>query len=145
MLIGDSVEARAVSNTFGESGVFIGSVNPLFRYSERWSQYCSGSVFKVKSNVGHSEGAAGIISAMKAIFALQKKIIALNISFRELHPRSEWLLVWSCVAADFCPQSHCIAVWGQLLSRPAAALFQLITQIPSVDLPASIWGIIYRH
>ncbi|KAH0565158.1 Type I Iterative PKS [Trichoglossum hirsutum] len=63
--IGDPSEAHAIANVFGKSGVFIGSVKP---------------------NVGHSEGASGITSIIKAVLALEHKIIPPNINFLDPNP-----------------------------------------------------------
>ncbi|KAI9741492.1 MAG: hypothetical protein M1818_004298 [Claussenomyces sp. TS43310] len=63
---GDPIETTAVGNVFGEKGVYIGSVKP---------------------NVGHSEGASGISSLIKAVLALEKKIIPPNIKFKNPNPK----------------------------------------------------------
>jgi acyl transferase domain-containing protein len=39
--------------------------------------------------LGHSEGASGITSVIKAVLALEKKIIPPNINFLEPNPKSE--------------------------------------------------------
>ena len=63
---GDPIEALAVGNVFGNSGVYIGSVKP---------------------NVGHSEGASGITSIIKAVLALENRIIPPNIKFKTPNPK----------------------------------------------------------
>lgn len=65
---GDPIETTAVGNVFGEQGVYIGSVKP---------------------NVGHSEGCSGITSLIKAVLALENKIIPPNIKFKNPNPRSK--------------------------------------------------------
>lgn len=62
---GDPVETTAVGNVFGNSGVYIGSVKP---------------------NVGHSEGASGITSVIKAVLALENRVIPPNIKFETPNP-----------------------------------------------------------
>jgi acyl transferase domain-containing protein len=47
---------------------------------------------KVKPNVGHSEGASGITSIIKAVLALEKKTIPPNINFLDPNPKSELLV-----------------------------------------------------
>ncbi|KAI1117885.1 hypothetical protein F5Y14DRAFT_402316 [Nemania sp. NC0429] len=65
--VGDPVEAISVGNVFGEpKGIYIGSVKP---------------------NLGHSEASAGISSLMKAVLALEHKIIPPNIKFEVPNPR----------------------------------------------------------
>ncbi|UKZ82860.1 Type I Iterative PKS [Trichoderma virens FT-333] len=63
---GDPIETSAVGNIFGEKGVYIGSVKP---------------------NVGHSEGASGLNSLIKAVLALEHKIIPPNIKFNNANPK----------------------------------------------------------
>lgn len=63
--VGDPIEANAVAQVFGDSGVFIGSVKP---------------------NLGHSEGASGITSVIKAVLALENRTIPPNIKFSSPNP-----------------------------------------------------------
>ncbi|KAF7586508.1 hypothetical protein BBP40_008776 [Aspergillus hancockii] len=63
---GDFAETRAVANIFGPKGIIIGAVKP---------------------NVGHSEGASGITSIIKAILALEHKMIPPNIHFKTPNPK----------------------------------------------------------
>ncbi|CAI7605122.1 unnamed protein product [Penicillium glandicola] len=57
-LVGDPVETKAVAKVFGNSGTYIGSVKP---------------------NLGHSEGASGLTSVIKAVLALENRTIPPNI------------------------------------------------------------------
>ncbi|KAI1125429.1 hypothetical protein F5Y10DRAFT_284293 [Nemania abortiva] len=59
---GDIIEATAVANVFGDSGIYIGSVKP---------------------NLGHGEGAAGLTSVIKAVLALEHRCIPPNIKFEK--------------------------------------------------------------
>ncbi|KAF7189209.1 Highly reducing polyketide synthase gloL [Pseudocercospora fuligena] len=61
---GDTTEAAAIASVFTD-GIMIGAVKP---------------------NVGHSEGAAGITSIIKAVLALENKIIPPNIHMNEPNP-----------------------------------------------------------
>ncbi|KAL7940024.1 polyketide synthase [Trichoderma barbatum] len=63
--VGDPIETTAVANCFGEKGIHITSVKP---------------------NVGHSEGAAGITSLIKAILAIEHRQIPPNIHFNNPNP-----------------------------------------------------------
>ncbi|KAL8747869.1 MAG: hypothetical protein Q9190_000317 [Brigantiaea leucoxantha] len=63
--IGDPIETSAVGRVFGEHGVYIGSVKP---------------------NLGHTEGASGLLSVMKKVLALQNRIIPSNIKFSSPNP-----------------------------------------------------------
>ncbi|KAK5988830.1 Highly reducing polyketide synthase pspA [Cladobotryum mycophilum] len=64
--IGDPLETSAVARVFGEHGVFIGSLKP---------------------NLGHSEGASGVSSTIKAMLALERRLIPPNIHFHNGNPR----------------------------------------------------------
>uniref|UniRef100_A0A8H7K8X3 Carrier domain-containing protein n=1 Tax=Bionectria ochroleuca TaxID=29856 RepID=A0A8H7K8X3_BIOOC len=64
--VGDPLEAMAVGSVFGEKGVLITSVKP---------------------NVGHSEGAAGITSVIKAVLSLENRTIPPNIFFNKPNPQ----------------------------------------------------------
>lgn len=63
---GDPIETTAVGNIFGEKGILIGSVKP---------------------NIGHSEGASGINSLIKAVLSLEHKTIPPNIKFNNPNPK----------------------------------------------------------
>lgn len=67
--IGDPLETTAVARVFGQHGVYIGSLKP---------------------NLGHSEGASGVSSTIKAMLALEHQQIPPNINFREGNPKSEF-------------------------------------------------------
>ncbi|KAF1949245.1 hypothetical protein CC80DRAFT_581693 [Byssothecium circinans] len=58
--VGDPIETNAVARVFGDSGVYIGSVKP---------------------NLGHSEGASGLTSLIKAVLSLENRTIPPNIKF----------------------------------------------------------------
>lgn len=64
--IGDPLEIAAVARAFGTHGVYIGSLKP---------------------NLGHSEGASGVSSTIKAMLALEHRLIPPNINFTEGNPR----------------------------------------------------------
>lgn len=63
--VGDPIEANAVARVFGAAGVYIGSVKP---------------------NLGHAEGASGLVSVIKMILALENRIIPPNIRFTHPNP-----------------------------------------------------------
>ncbi|KAI1099372.1 fatty acid synthase S-acetyltransferase [Jackrogersella minutella] len=63
---GDPIETNAVARVFGESGVYIGSSKP---------------------NLGHSEGASGLVSIMKMVLALENRTIPPNIRFTTPNPK----------------------------------------------------------
>ncbi|KAF2267503.1 hypothetical protein CC78DRAFT_490418 [Lojkania enalia] len=64
--VGDPLETVAIANVLGGKGAYIGSVKP---------------------NVGHSEGASGITSLIKAVLALEHKLIPPNINFSVPNPK----------------------------------------------------------
>ncbi|KAF6813125.1 polyketide synthase [Colletotrichum sojae] len=63
---GDPIETAAVASAFGGAGVHIGSCKP---------------------NIGHSEGASGITSLIKAVLALENRTIPPNIKFDVPNPK----------------------------------------------------------
>lgn len=64
--IGDPVETGVVANVFGDHGIHITSVKP---------------------NVGHTEGASGLVSLIKVVMSLQNRTIPPNIKFNIPNPR----------------------------------------------------------
>lgn len=65
--VGDVVETTSIGMVFGEQGVMIGAVKP---------------------NVGHAWGASGLNSLIKAVLALEHRIIPPNIKFENPNPKS---------------------------------------------------------
>ncbi|KAL9019704.1 MAG: hypothetical protein Q9185_003042 [Variospora sp. 1 TL-2023] len=63
--IGDPVETKAVARVFGGLGVHIGSIKP---------------------NLGHTEGASGLLSVIKTVLALENATIPPNIKFLTPNP-----------------------------------------------------------
>lgn len=61
----DPIEAGAVDKIFGDFGIYIGAVKP---------------------NFGHSEGAYAITSIIKAVIALEKRVIPPNMRFSTPNP-----------------------------------------------------------
>lgn len=64
--VGDPIETNAVARVFGDAGVFIGSVKP---------------------NLGHSEGASGLTSLIKAVLSLENRTIPPNIKLSSPNPK----------------------------------------------------------
>jgi acyl transferase domain-containing protein len=63
--VGDSIEIEAITGVFGDSGgIHIGSIKP---------------------NLGHGEGASGLTAVLKAVLALENRIIPPNIKSMPLH------------------------------------------------------------
>lgn len=67
--VGDPIETTAVARVFGASGVVIGSTKP---------------------NFGHTEGASGILSVLKAVLALENRTIPPSIKFSPRNPNIPW-------------------------------------------------------
>ncbi|PKX89491.1 type I polyketide synthase [Aspergillus novofumigatus IBT 16806] len=63
--VGDMVEATAIAQAFHPHGVHIGSV---------------------KTNFGHGEGASGLTAVIKAVLALEHRMIPPNMHFRQPSP-----------------------------------------------------------
>nr|ALQ32761.1 putative polyketide synthase [Fusarium aywerte] len=64
--VGDPIETNAVARVFGDAGVYMGSVKP---------------------NLGHSEGASGLTSLIKAVLSLENRTIPPNIKFTSGNPK----------------------------------------------------------
>lgn len=67
--VGDPIETKAVAQVFGQAGVIIGSTKP---------------------NFGHTEGASGILSILKAVLALENKTIPPSIKYAPKNPNIPW-------------------------------------------------------
>ncbi|KAM7184617.1 polyketide synthase [Naviculisporaceae sp. PSN 640] len=70
--VGDPIEARAIAACFGgrrDRAVYMGAVKP---------------------NMGHSEGAATLTSIIKAVVALENRVIIPNIKFETPNPEIPW-------------------------------------------------------
>ncbi|GHC94951.1 hypothetical protein GCM10007079_45980 [Nocardiopsis terrae] len=67
--VGDPVEAAALGGVFGRGGR-----EPL-------------RVGSVKTNIGHLEGAAGIVGLLKTVLSLEHQLIPRNLNYAEPNPR----------------------------------------------------------
>jgi acyl transferase domain-containing protein/acyl carrier protein len=72
--IGDPIEVEAIANVFKKAK---SKDQPLLLGS-------------VKSNIGHTEGAAGVAGIMKVILALQKGLIPKNLHFKTPNQLVDW-------------------------------------------------------
>lgn len=50
---------------------------------------------QVKPNLGHSEGASGLSSLIKAVLALEHRVIPPNVHFSEPNPKSEYTFAYT--------------------------------------------------
>ena len=73
--VGDPLEVAAIATIFGHEGIYIGSVSHV----EFGIYSVMTYMMKVKPNVGHSEGASGTTSLIKAVLALEHRVIPPNI------------------------------------------------------------------
>ncbi|KAL3476656.1 fatty acid synthase S-acetyltransferase [Aspergillus californicus] len=64
--VGDLAETQAISRVFGDRGVYIGGVKPIF---------------------GHSEGASGITSIINGVLALEHRAIPPNAGIKHRNPQ----------------------------------------------------------
>ncbi|KAE8381596.1 polyketide synthase [Aspergillus bertholletiae] len=67
---GDVVETSAIASAFNNKGVIIGAVKP---------------------NVGHTEGASGLVSVIKAALSLEHELIPPNVAFWNPNPKIPFL------------------------------------------------------
>jgi hypothetical protein len=78
-VVGDPIEATALHAVFGEGRT---ARQPLF-------------VGSVKSNIGHLEGASGVVSVIKSAMMLEKGFVLPNCNFEKGNPKipfAEWNL-----------------------------------------------------
>lgn len=69
--VGDPIEAAALGAVFGHRRP---KTSPLY-------------VGSLKSNIGHLEGASGVVSVIKTIMMLEKGFILPNYDFEKLNPK----------------------------------------------------------
>ena len=72
--LGDSIELNALASVYGRGRE---ADRPLL-------------VGSVKTNIGHSEWAAGMASLMKAVLAMSKGVIPPHLHFKEPNPNFDW-------------------------------------------------------
>jgi acyl transferase domain-containing protein/SAM-dependent methyltransferase len=80
--LGDPTEAGAVARVFGDEGIHIGSIKP---------------------NLGHSEGASGLTAVLKAVLALEHRVIPPNIKALPLNPKIPFESAHLTVPIDSTP------------------------------------------
>ncbi len=96
--LGDSIELRAVASAYGkgrEAG------RPLL-------------VGSVKTNIGHSEWAAGMASVMKAVLAMNRGVIPAHLHFEDPNPNFDWDRMPVRVASE-------MTAWPDSPDRPPLA------------------------
>lgn len=71
---GDSIEVQAAANIYGRGRA---EGRPLL-------------IGSVKTNIGHLESAAGIAGLIKAVLAMQRRVIPPHLNFHEPSPLVEW-------------------------------------------------------
>lgn len=77
---GDPVEVAAAASVLCEGR---SPSNPLI-------------IGSIKSNIGHSEPAAGVSGLLKAVLAIEKGIIPGNPTFVDPNPRSKFAAIAAC-------------------------------------------------
>ena len=87
--LGDPIEVRAISSTYGENR---SPNNPLILGS-------------LKTNIGHTEAAAGVAGLMKCVLALQNELIPSHLNFHQLNPYIEIDAEKIKIPKDFNPMA----------------------------------------
>ncbi len=77
------VEAHGTATPVGDP-IEISSLSEAFRSYTNKKQYCA--VGSLKSNIGHTDTASGVISVIKASLAIKQKQIPASINFSEPNP-----------------------------------------------------------
>ncbi|KAE8356045.1 hypothetical protein BDV28DRAFT_7151 [Aspergillus coremiiformis] len=125
--IGDPTELAAIGQSFG---------------AERTANDEPVYVGSVKSNVGHTEGAAGVASLIKVILCLEKGMLVPNAGFSQLNPKirlDEWGLRLSNTAMPWplhLPQRASINSFGFGGSNAHAIIESAAQYLGPSDLPA---------
>jgi acyl transferase domain-containing protein len=91
--VGDKIEAGAIAETFARDRT---DDSPLY-------------VGSVKTNVGHTESAAGLAGILKALLVLEKGVIPPNMNFakaNEAIPLEKWhIKVCTCLTVPKSPRN----------------------------------------
>ena len=77
------MEAHGTGTLLGDS-MEVSAVNAAMRRFTGRKQFCA--LGTVKANIGHTVGASGMASIMKAVLAMQNHVIPANINFKEANP-----------------------------------------------------------
>ncbi|KAJ5115816.1 Acyl transferase/acyl hydrolase/lysophospholipase [Penicillium angulare] len=121
--VGDPTELAAIGDTLGAARA--DGDEPIY-------------VGSVKSNIGHTEGAAGVASLIKTVLCLEKGMLVPNAGFTKLNPRIK-LNEWGLRLSDACIE------WPRHLSRRVSinsfgfggSNTHLILESASMHLPPS--------
>lgn len=77
------VEAHGTGTLLGDP-IEVSAIDAAFRHFTPRKQFCA--LGTVKTNIGHTVGASGMASIMKAVLSLHHKKIPANINFNEVNP-----------------------------------------------------------
>ncbi len=81
------IEAHGTGTSLGDP-IEVGAIGTVFRKTH--SQEQPLIIGSVKTNIGHLEGAAGIVGLMKVVLQLQNKKIAPSLHFNQPNPYINW-------------------------------------------------------
>ena len=93
--LGDSIELRALASVYG-------------RVREPDSPLLLGSV---KTNIGHAEWASGMASVIKAVLAMQRRVIPAHLHFQNPNPNFDWEQLPVRITSEKTP-------WPAISDRP---------------------------
>ncbi len=93
--LGDSIELRALASVYG-------------RVREPDSPLLLGSV---KTNIGHAEWASGMASVIKAVLAMQRRVIPAHLHFQNPNPNFDWEQLPGRITSEKTP-------WPDVSERP---------------------------
>jgi acyl transferase domain-containing protein/acyl carrier protein/NADP-dependent 3-hydroxy acid dehydrogenase YdfG len=83
----DMVEAHGTATPVGDP-IEVSSLSEAFREYTSEKQFCA--LGSVKSNIGHTDAASGIISIIKTALSLKHKIIPASINYTEANPKIDF-------------------------------------------------------
>jgi acyl transferase domain-containing protein len=77
------IEAHGTGTKLGDP-IEVNSLNKAFKHFTKKEQFCV--IGSVKANMGHAEGAAGIVGVLKVILQMKHKKIPVMPNFKKLNP-----------------------------------------------------------
>ncbi|MCP4474042.1 MAG: amino acid adenylation domain-containing protein [Gammaproteobacteria bacterium] len=81
------VETHGTATKLGDP-IEIAALSEAFRYTSQRNQYCA--IGSVKSNIGHSDTAAGVIGLIKTALALQHKQLPPSLNYTQPNPNIDF-------------------------------------------------------
>lgn len=82
------VEAHGTATPVGDP-IEVTALEKAFRKSTRANQFCA--IGSVKSNIGHTDAAAGVTGLIKAVLSLHHRLLPANLHYTKPNPRIDFI------------------------------------------------------